>query len=355
MPKLTKIGGALSPDELEQVYRKADDGVARSQWQIIWLISTGKSVREVTEVTGYSPGWIRQIARRYNADGEAAIGDQRHKNKGGQPLLNQELRAQLYQAVHESQPADGGLWSGPKVVEWVEEKTGRKVTRQAAWRYLVKGNLVQLVPRPAHTKADKEAQAKFKEVELPNKVEEVKKKHPKAKIEVWSQDEHRLGLQPIIRKVWARRGQRPVVSVEPRYEWVYLYGFVCPVSGEVFWLLLPTVNILVFNLALAEFAKAIGAGPDKQIILVLDGAGWHGSPQVVVPTGIELLFLPAYSPELQPTEKLWPLTNEGVANKHFKSLDELEEAQVERCRQLSARPALIKAVTSFQWWSKVAV
>jgi len=69
------------------------------------------------------------------------------------------------------------------------------------------------------------------------------------------------------------------------------------------------VNIEVFSLALAHFAQAVKAGPDRHVVLVLDRAGWHKSGEVLMPEGIHLLFLPPYSPELQPCEHLWPLTN----------------------------------------------
>lgn len=170
---------------------------------------------------------------------------------------------------------------------------------------------------------------------------------------MWSFDEHRLGLQPILRKVWAPRGKRPVVKVEQRYQWLYLYGFVQPQTGRTFWLLLPSVNIAVFNIALREFAQAVGAGADKRIILVIDGAGWHTSDEVAVPEGIHLIQLPPYSPELQPAEKLWPLSNEGVANRHFTNLDKLEDAQVERCRELLKQPDLISSYTLFSWWPTI--
>ena len=67
---------------MENRYRKARDPVARSHYQIVWLISEGKSTRHVMEATGYSGGWIRQLARRYNAGGPEALGDHRHRNPG---------------------------------------------------------------------------------------------------------------------------------------------------------------------------------------------------------------------------------------------------------------------------------
>jgi len=82
----------------------------------------------------------------------------------------------------------------------------------------------------------------------------------------------------------------------------------------------------------------------------VDRAGWHKSAQLVIPEGIHLVFLPPYSPELQPAERLWPLTNEPLANRVFTSLDELEQVHAERCRWLQTHPALIRAQTSFHWW-----
>jgi len=96
---------------------------------------------------------------------------------------------------------------------------------------------------------------------------------------------------------------------------------------------LPTVTTDIFALALQHFAQAVGASQQKQIMLVLDRAGSHTSKVLTVPEGLHLLFLPPYSPELQPAEHLWPLSNEPLVNRHFRDLDELEDVQAERsCR-----------------------
>jgi transposase len=171
---------------------------------------------------------------------------------------------------------------------------------------------------------------------------------------VWAFDEHRAGLKPVIRRVWAKRGQRPVAVAHPRYKWLYLYAFVRPTSGAVEWFAASTVDTELFSAVLARFAAAVGAGPQKRVLLVLDGAGWHIAADLVVPDGIRLLFLPPYSPELQPAERLWPLTNEAVANRHFTSLADLDEALASRCRALTDQPDILKANTLFHWWPKAA-
>jgi transposase len=152
-----------------------------------------------------------------------------------------------------------------------------------------------------------------------------------------------------MRKVWALKGERPLATVHHRYKWTYLYSFVRPSSGEVHWLILPTVNSEVFSIALSHFAEQVGADKDKRILLVLDKAGWHTSPRVEVPEGIHLEFLPSHSPELQPSERLWPLTNEGVANRFFEDIEFLEEALTERCVALCGRPEIIRSYTHYHW------
>lgn len=164
----------------------------------------------------------------------------------------------------------------------------------------------------------------------------------------------RLGLKPVTRRVWSPRGRRPLARSRRRYKWLYLYGFVRPQSGEVFWLVLPRVDAKVFSLALAHFAFQVGASEDKRVLLVVDGAGWHTGGEVEVPEGIHLEFLPARSPELMPAERLWPLVNEAAANRLFEDLDELEAVLVERCVSLLGQTRLIRSHTLYHWWPHAA-
>ena len=173
-------------------------------------------------------------------------------------------------------------------------------------------------------------------------------------MELWAEDEARLGLKPVMRKVWAPMGKRPIASFKRGYKWTYLYGFVRPQSGEVFWLILPTVNTELFSMALSEFAKEVGVGENKCVLLVVDKAGWHIGSEVEIPEGIHLEFLPSGSPELQPAERLWPLTNEAVANRLFEEIEELEEALVKRCVELLDQRESIRNLTNYHWWPQAA-
>jgi transposase len=129
---------------------------------------------------------------------------------------------------------------------------------------------------------------------------------------------------------------------------------VRPESGEVYWLIVPTVNVKLFSMALNEFAKEVGAGKDKRVLLVVDQAGWHTGKEVEVPEGIHLEFLPSGSPELQPAERLWVLTNEAVANGLFEEIEQIEEALMERCVQLLDQSESIRVLTNYRWWPQAA-
>jgi transposase len=112
-------------------------------------------------VTGDCPTWIPTLAHRYNEQGPQGLGDRRHSNPGATFMLSQEQQAQLHQTLDEP-PADGGLWTGPKVARWIESQTGRKVHPQRGWEYLKRLNSSKRGLRPRHAKADPAAQEAFK-------------------------------------------------------------------------------------------------------------------------------------------------------------------------------------------------
>jgi len=90
---------------------------------------------------------------------------------------------------------------------------------------------------------------------------------------------------------------------------------VHPSTGETKAWILPFVNSQLFDRVLKDFARHWKVWSQKRVVLVVDGAGWHLSESVKIPKGIHLYCLPSHSPELQPAERLWPLTNEPIANR----------------------------------------
>ena len=158
-----------------------------------------------------------------------------------------------------------------------------------------------------------------------------------------------------MRWVWAPIGARPVAPGHHRFEWLYVTAFVSPTTGECFWYISNGVSKPFFQELLATFAEEAGAGRDRIVVLVLDNAGWHGLSNLKVPEGIRLLFLPAYTPELQPAEHLWEIVDEPIINKHITDLEALETIVSDRCVQLANDRQILKGRTGFHWWPKIAV
>src|SRR4051812_36767133 len=131
---------------------------------------------------------------------------------------------------------------------------------------------------------------------------------------------------------------------------LYVTAFVQPTSGAVFWYVSNGVSKPFFA---ALFAREAGAGRGRVIVLGLDNAGWHTAPNLAVPEGIRLVYLPPYSPELQPAEHLWPVLDEPLVNRYFETLTDLEQTVVERCRVLNSDQ--LKPGTNFHWWPKPIV
>jgi transposase len=158
--------GKSESSQLEGLYRKASDPVLRTHLLMVWRISLGDSIREVAGMVGYSEKWVREIARRYEEQGVEGLGDRRHGNPGAKQraLLDEEGQAQLREALLEETPPGGGMWSGPKVARWIEEKTGmERVHAQRGWEYLRKVGHSPQVPRPSNAQgADSEEREAFK-------------------------------------------------------------------------------------------------------------------------------------------------------------------------------------------------
>jgi transposase len=103
------------------------------------------------------------------------------------------------------------------------------------------------------------------------------------------------------------------------------------------------------NLALVEFQNYVNPYSAKTILLMVDRAGWHGSKDLTVPANMNFEYLPPYTPELQPTECVWPLAKESIANRAFENLDELEAKLIPRCKYLFDHPQIVKGAVGFNW------
>lgn len=146
-------------------------------------------------------------------------------------------------------------------------------------------------------------------------------------------DEGRFGLQSTVTKIWAEKGKPLEVRVKQGYENFYSYSAVSPIEGEAFSLFLPEVNTEMMNLYLEGLSKEYSG---NKLLVIMDQAGWHKSNALKVPKNIKLKFLPSYSPELNPVEKLWQwLRKEVIHNNLFHTLMELMDSLSLKYRELT--------------------
>jgi len=173
--------------------------------------------------------------------------------------------------------------------------------------------------------------------------------NPGKAVEVWAEDEARLGLKPITRRVWWLKGQRPRSCGRTRYEWLYVYGFARPATGQTFTVIQPRVRVEPMADALSAFAAHADPDGTKVLVLIVDRAGWHTAKRLPVPANVRLHFLPPCTPELQPVEPFWALVREAVANDTFDRLGQLRRVVRRRCRRLAADTATVKGAIGFRW------
>ena len=178
---------------------------------------------------------------------------------------------------------------------------------------------------------------------------DLRREHPGKEVELWCEDEARLGLKPVARRVWALKGARPTCNGRHKFESVFVYGFAHPRSGRGRFLILPKANAACMGQALADFAGWADPDGRKVLVVILDGSGGHTARKLAVPPNVALHRQPSCTPELQPVEHLWPLVREGLANRVFDGLPKLTEALAARCRWLADHPTVVGGAVGFHW------
>lgn len=141
---------------------------------------------------------------------------------------------------------------------------------------------------------------------------------------------------------------RPAWIVADRYAWRWLYAAVEPSTGKSFFLLLPNVDSACLEAFLTAFSQTIEAG---RVGVALDGSGSHRAKTVVWPEPLVRLHLPAYSPELNPAERIFGQLRARLANRIFADLDELEAAITAVLQEFWDEPARLQQLTGYGWWS----
>jgi transposase len=300
-----------------------DTHTAQDLRRIASNLKDARQVRRVQAISLVMDGWSRAKAAAFACVDRQTLRDwvERYNECGvdglvtltspGKPRLLTPSQAEELRQV---------VTNGPDLgKDGVVRRRCVDLVKQAAVRFCVRDvhpstmakrlrrlRLTKMTARPFHPKKNEAAQTAFKEnfktivqAALPDEV--TQKGLP---IEVWCQDEARVGQQGMLSRMWAPIGSRPAMVRDNRRANAYIYGAICPCRRVGAALVMATANTEAMN----EHLQAISAQvtPGAHAVLVCDGAGWHAkSKDIVVPANFTLVTLPAYAPELNPMENVW--------------------------------------------------
>jgi hypothetical protein len=167
-------------------------------------------------------------------------------------------------------------------------------------------------------------------------------------VEIWFQDEARIGQQGTLTRIWARRGTRPRAPRDQRYAWACIFGAVCPQRQATAALVMPHANADALSLHLREISGEIAA--NAHAMLVLDGAGYHVAADLDTPDNITLLHLPPYAPELNPVENIWAyLRGNKLAITVFDDYDHIVQQCCKAWNFFADDKSAIASITARDW------
>ena len=167
-------------------------------------------------------------------------------------------------------------------------------------------------------------------------------------MDIWFQDETRVGQQGSQTRIWAPKGTRPRIVKQQQYLYQYIFGAVCPKRQDCAGLILPQVNYDGFQKHLEEISFHIPQG--RHGVVVMDRAGWHTKKKLSIPHNISILYLPPRAPELNPQEMVWQhLKDTYLANRTFSSLEDIVDACSNAWNAFSNSKKLISSLTTRHW------
>jgi transposase len=276
---------------------------------------------------------------------EGVDGLLRREHGGGTPsVVRGAVREELLQQLEK-----GKFRRAKDALGWVKKRTRHQLTESGMRKLLHRLGGKLKVPRKSHAKKNPEKAKAFK-AELPQRLEELAGPAARAgqAVRLWVLDEHRYGLLPVIRRVWARRGVRVHAPYATRYQWGYLHEAM-EVDGEngMETLFTPCIDRDVHALFLQQIAQR---DPQALHVIIQDQAGFHlPVDDARLPANVRLLPLPPYSPELNPVEKLGDLVKDEVCNRLYPSLQRLENRIIAALRPWRTDARRVAALIGEGW------
>jgi len=173
------------------------------------------------------------------------------------------------------------------------------------------------------------------------------------KVDIWFEDESRVGQKGTLTRIWAKKGKRPRVVKQQQYTNTYIIGSVCPSQNIAEAIISPHCNSDAMHHHLQQISSVTKL--DHFAVVVMDQAGWHTSQEFYDIHNVVPLFLPAYSPELNPMEQVWEwLKDHYLSNCVFDGYEDIEKSCCDAWNIFAKSKDLFKSMCD-PWWSRTAV
>src|SRR5215467_13971687 len=200
----------------------------------------------------------------------------------------------------------------------------------------------------------REGAASLQKRGLAARLTEIAQAHPEAeRFEIWSQDEARVGQKGRTGYVWWQRGETPRGPRDVGFQSAWIIGAVCPARDTGVALVMTRIDAAAMNLFLAELSQAVAPGAHG--IVLMDKAGWHTASELCVPENLSLVFLPPYTPELNPIERLWlHLRDNRLSHCVFQTTEGIVDRCCEAWNWLLTETGRIRSLCSYPWLEQVS-
>jgi transposase len=262
---------------------------------VIRALLKGYSRAQVSELFARSERMVRLWIVLFNRGGIDALAS---KPRSGRPrkIKLERLENLLVPVLEDPAKAGEQHWTGVKIHGWLKEQLAVEIAYRTTIRYLHEMDYNLRVPQRWPERQDEAARAAF--------LEELHTLRQQPGVELWYGDECGVEGDPRPRRRWSARGSRPRVPYQGEHIRANVIGAVCPATGQSFAMIFNGVDTDVFQCYLDHLAESIPPDPKKRRVLILDNASWHKAVRLHW-HHFECRFLPAYSPDFNPIERLW--------------------------------------------------
>lgn len=340
-----KLKLAMEPEllnEVKKLHRETKDVRTKERAQAVLLATGGQhTYQQIAQTVERSRSTVQRWIERFAKEGVSSF-PTRQGQGGGRPSPIQNPAVQ--EAIE--QHLKNGTWrTASEARHWLESEMGIRRSVSSMYYWLGKLAGVLKMPRPVHIKKNPAEAEDFK-AHLYEKLNGLKLPAG-SRVKIWVQDEARYGLHSVQRRCWGLKGVRVVKPAQQKYQWGYVYGALEVVEGGGVFCYLPTVTLEHTHAHLEQIVKT---DPGAEHIVIWDGAGFHHRPgDDRLPDQIHLVQLPAYSPELNPIERLWDVVKDKICNRVFDSLDVIEEKITEAIRPYWEKPSSARSLVGDGW------